>query len=122
LDAVIVVACLFVSQGTFGRPVTLPLVYLALLAFIVSSPLFGRFELPSRSSAGQSPLSKLRSACSRVLVRWSVIVAALLFMAYAFDVGLGLKRSVILTWVVITPIALCLLQVVLLRIQQQSHR
>jgi hypothetical protein len=38
-----------------------------------------------------------------VLVRWSAIVAALLFLVYAFN-----PREVMLTWFVITPIALCL--------------
>src|SRR5215467_14142273 len=81
LDPVIVVACLFVSQDAYGHPVTLPLVYLALLAFIISSPLFGGFDLPYSASSGQSPLSSVPAACSRVLVRWAAIVAGMLFLA-----------------------------------------
>jgi len=115
LDPVIVVACLFACQGLYGRPVSLPLVYLALLAFILSSPLFGGFELPYLSSAGQAPLSKLPAACSRILVRWGVIVAGLLFVAFAFKVGQVFSRRVLLTWFVITPVALTLSQAVRLR-------
>jgi putative colanic acid biosynthesis UDP-glucose lipid carrier transferase len=90
-------------------------VYLALLAFIVSSPLFGSFELPYLSSAGEAPLSKLPAACSRVVVRWGVIVAGLLFLGFAFDVGTLFSRKVLLTWFVVTPMALTLSQAVRLR-------
>ena len=115
LDPVIVVLCLFASQGAFGRPVTLPLVYLALLAFIISSPLFGTFDLPHMISDGQTPLSSLPATCSRVLVRWGAIAAGLLFLAYTFDVGVEFSRKVILTWFAITPAALCLSQAARLR-------
>jgi putative colanic acid biosysnthesis UDP-glucose lipid carrier transferase len=115
LDPVIVVACLFACQGAYGRAVSLPLVYLALLAFIISSPLFGSFDLPYLASSGQQPLSSLPAACSRVLVRWGAIVAGLLFLAFALGVGALFARRVLLTWFVITPVALCLLQAVRLR-------
>lgn len=114
-DPVIVVACLFACQGAYGHHVSLATGYLALFAFIISSPLFGRFDLPHLGSAGQEPLSKLPAACSRVLVRWGAIVAAMLFLVYAFDVGAAFHRGVMLTWFVTTPIALCLSQAVRLR-------
>jgi putative colanic acid biosynthesis UDP-glucose lipid carrier transferase len=115
LDPVIVVVCLFACQGAYGTRVSLATGYLALLAFIISSPLFGSFDLPYLGSAGQAPLSSLPAACSRVLVRWGAIVAGLLFLAFAFDVGALFQRRVILTWFVITPIALCVSQAVRLR-------
>ncbi len=114
LDPVIVVACLFACQGAYGRHVSPATVYLAVFTFIISSPLFGRFDLPY-TSAGQSPLSRLPAACSRVLVRWGAIVAALLFLVYALHVGEAFPRRVMLTWFVITPITLSLLQAVRLR-------
>ena len=115
LDPVIVVVCLFASQGAYGRSVSLPLVYLALLAFIVSSPLFGRFDLPHLTSSSLTPLSSWPAACSRVLVRWGAIVAGLLFVAFAFNLYALFSRRVLLTWFVITPIALCISQAVRLR-------
>jgi len=118
LDPVIVVACLFACQAAYGRHVSLATGYLALFAFIISSPLFGRFDLPylsSVSSAGETPLSRLPAVCSRVLVRWGAIVAALLFVVFAFHASNTFSRRVILTWFVITPIALCLSQAVRLR-------
>jgi putative colanic acid biosynthesis UDP-glucose lipid carrier transferase len=115
LDPILVVGCLFACQGAYGQHFSLATGYLALFAFVISSPLFGRFDLPYLSSAAQTPLSNLTAACSRVLVRWSAIVAALLFLAFAFKIGATFSRRVVLTWFVITPIALCLLQAVRLR-------
>jgi putative colanic acid biosynthesis UDP-glucose lipid carrier transferase len=115
LDAVIVVVCLFASLGAYGLPVTLPSGYLALVAFIISSPLFGSFDLPHMSSSGQTPLSNFPAACSRVLVRWGAIVAGLLFLAYAFQLGEVFPHKVVLTWFAITPAVLCLSQAVRLR-------
>ena len=50
-----------------------------------------------------------------MLVRWGAIVAALLLLIYAFDLRADLNRGVILTWFLITPIALCISQAVRLR-------
>jgi putative colanic acid biosynthesis UDP-glucose lipid carrier transferase len=110
LDPVLVVACLFAAQGAFGRPVTPAIGYLALLAFIISSPLFGRFDLPRSESSSQTPFSRFPTACSRVLVRWGAIVAVLLFTAFAFKLGAEFSRKVMLTWFLITPVALGLAQ------------
>jgi putative colanic acid biosysnthesis UDP-glucose lipid carrier transferase len=115
LDPVIVVACLFACLGAYGSHVSPAIGYLAVLAFVISSPLFGSFDVPYLSSAGQAPLSRLPAACSRVLVRWGAIVAGLLFLGFAFDVGALFPRRVVLTWFVITPIALCASQAVRLR-------
>ena len=114
-DPVIVVACLFASQGAFGLAFTPAIGYLALLVFVISSPLLGRFDLPHSEPPGNAPFSRFPAACSGVLVRWAAIVAALLFIAFAFDVGGVFDRKVLLTWFVTTPLALCLAQAVRLR-------
>jgi len=49
------------------------------------------------------------------LVRWGGIVAAMLFLVFAFKVGAVFSRRIILTWFVITPAALCLAQAVRMR-------
>jgi putative colanic acid biosynthesis UDP-glucose lipid carrier transferase len=115
LDPVIVVSCLFASLGAFRLPLSSAIGYLALVAFIISSPLLGRFDLPYSEPHGQSPFSRFPATCSRVLVRWGAIVAALLFIAFAFNVFELFPRRVMLTWFVITPIALCISQAVRLR-------
>jgi putative colanic acid biosysnthesis UDP-glucose lipid carrier transferase len=121
LDAVIVVLCLVGCQLAYGSPLTPAVGYLALFVFTISSPLFGRFDLPDvQLSVDHTPFSRFGAACSRILVRWGVIVAALLFIAFAFQVGHIFSRRVMLTWVVVTPIALCLLQALRLRASWSS--
>ena len=115
LDPVIVVACLFACQGAYSTPLSPAVGYLALLVFIISSPLFGRFDLPYPIAPGEAPLSRFPAVCSRVLVRWAAIVAALLFIAFAFKISAEFSRGVMLTWFAITPVALCLSHAVRLR-------
>jgi|SRR5580658_7702689 putative colanic acid biosysnthesis UDP-glucose lipid carrier transferase len=115
LDPVIVVACLFACQAAYSVALSPAIGFLALLSLIISSPLFGRFDLPQADTSGEMPLSRLPAACSRVLVRWAAIVAALLFIAFAFKAGAAFSRRVMLTWFVITPVALCVSQAVRLR-------
>ena len=112
LDPVIVVVCLLVSQLVFSQRRTLSVAYLVLFAFIVSALLLYRSDR-NRHRPGETALSRLLAECSRVLVRWGAIVAVLLFFAFAF--AMPLSRRVILTWIVVTPVALCLLQAARLR-------
>jgi putative colanic acid biosynthesis UDP-glucose lipid carrier transferase len=114
-DPVIVVACLFASQGAFGLALSPAIGYLALLVFVISSPLLGRFDLPHSEPPAKTAFSRFPAACSRVLVRWGAIVGALLFIAFVFDVGGMFARKVMLTWFVMTPVALCLAQAMRLR-------
>ena len=117
LDPAIVVVCLLIAQLVqlvFGQRLSFADEDLALFAFIVSGPLLPRSDR-SRLVPGQTASARLRAGCVRVLVRWGAIVAALLFLIYAFDMRGDLNRGVILTWFVITPIALCLSQAVRLR-------
>jgi putative colanic acid biosysnthesis UDP-glucose lipid carrier transferase len=123
LDPVVVVLCLFGCQLAYGQRLTPALGYLALLVFTISSPLFGRFDLPQgAAAANRAPFSRLGHASSRVLVRWSAIVAVLLFIAFAFKFGAIFSRRVMLTWLVITPAALCLLQALRMRVTWSSSR
>lgn len=122
LDPVIVVACLFACQGLYGVALSPQIGYLALITFIISSPLFGRFDLPQANNSGEMPLSRFPAACSRVLVRWAAIVAALLFIAFAFKEGAAFSRRAMLTWFVITPIALSVSQAIRLRASWFAER
>jgi putative colanic acid biosysnthesis UDP-glucose lipid carrier transferase len=116
LDPVIVAACLLGWQLAFQRAVTPAIGYLALVASTLSSPLFGSFNLPPAADAGvQAQFSRLPAACSRVLVRWAAIVAVLLFVEFAFKLNVLFSRKVMLTWIVATPVLLCLSQAVRLR-------
>jgi hypothetical protein len=58
---------------------------------------------------------RLSAACLRVLMRWVAIVAGLLFLGFAFDTGALFSRKVLLTWFIVTPMALCLSKAARLR-------
>lgn len=115
LDPVIVAGCLIGCQLAFARDLPSRVGYVALIAFTLSSPLFGSFDLPTAGSGAQAPFSRLPAACSRVLVRWAAIVAVLLFLAFAFKLNVLFSRKVMLTWIVATPALLCLSQAARLR-------
>jgi len=115
LDPVIVVASLLACQLAFRRGISLQIGYLALFVFIISSPLFGRFDLPYIEPSLQGRFARFPAACSRVVVRWAAIVAVLLFAAFAFKVGADFSRKVMLSWFVVAPTALCAAQAVRMR-------
>jgi hypothetical protein len=55
---------------------------------------------------GQVGGQRLWAECSRVLMRWVAIVAVLTFFAYAFP--MRFSRGALLTWIVVTPVVLCI--------------
>jgi len=111
-DPVIVVACFLGCELIFGQPLSARAGYLALFAFVLSSPLLGRFDVPDVDPIERTPLSRFAMICSRVLVRWGMIVAVLLFTGFAFKVSALFSRKVLLAWFAITPAALAIAQAV----------
>jgi putative colanic acid biosysnthesis UDP-glucose lipid carrier transferase len=122
LDPVIVVVCYVLCQLAFGQRLTAASGYVALFAFILSSPLLGRFDLPELDPTDQNVLAKFSTACTRILVRWGAIVAVLVFTAFAFKVGSLFSRRVMLSWFLITPAALCAVQALRLRVDSIAAR
>lgn len=105
LNPVIVVFCLFACQSAYGRPVSVSLGYLALLAFVVSTPVLSRPDLAKPTTIRPAPFWRLPAV--HILLRWGAIVMGLLFLAFVFDIGPPLfSRNVMVTWFVVTPLAL----------------
>jgi putative colanic acid biosysnthesis UDP-glucose lipid carrier transferase len=102
----IVVACLFVLrvvylQGEFAREYQI----LAVVAFFVGSAVFGELRLLSRRrEAG------LRVDIRMLLLAWTMVVGALLFVGYVTKMSDIFSRRVLLTWIALTPIVLLLAQ------------
>lgn len=111
LDPLIVVVCLLAVQLVLGQRLTIGVQSLALLAFMVSAPLLYRSD---RNQLRPGEVA-LPAACSRVLMRWGTIVIVLLFFGYAFPLLMHFSSAVILTWIVVTAVALCLSQAARLR-------
>jgi putative colanic acid biosynthesis UDP-glucose lipid carrier transferase len=118
LDPLIVVACLIGCHVVYGERLTMATMALALLAFIISTQLFGRFD-PRESAIGPQPVSGFVKTYSRTVLQWGAVVAVLLLAAFALKVSAVFSRKVLLTWFVVTPTALCAAQALRTRVQQR---
>ncbi len=102
LDPLIVVLSLFACELAYGEGISTPTRALALLTFIISSHLFSKLD--ARALRSFSPA--VHGAYSRILLKWACVVAILLLTAFALKVSALFSRRVILTWFVVTPLAL----------------
>jgi len=102
LDPIVTVLTLFVCVLAVGQQFAYVYSGLGLLTYIVSAPIFSRVNHESSVFRKMS----LGGALSRVLLPWAIVVAILLFLAFVFKVSEQFSRTVILSWVAITPLAL----------------
>lgn len=102
LDPLVAVVTLFASVLGYGETITPYVVGVALLTFIVSGPLLSRGE----READGIPGTRRSGTFWRILLRWGAVVAALLFLAFAFKLTALFSRLVMITWFTTTPIAL----------------
>jgi putative colanic acid biosynthesis UDP-glucose lipid carrier transferase len=68
--------------------------------------------IPSRNSSSQIVAGRLELA-TNLLLRWAVLVAALLALGYVTKFSEDFSRRVIVTWVLVTPILLVMLSLLL---------
>ena len=103
LDPLIVVVSLFACEVAYGERISIATRALALLTtFIISSHVFNKLD--ARAPRSFSPA--VRRAYSRILFKWACVVAILLLTAFALKVSAVFSRRVILTWFLVTPLAL----------------
>jgi len=101
LDPLVVVITLLVSALVCHVPLTPALGAVAVLAFIISSRIFGRGDR-EHDLAGKP----LTTTFSRIALEWMSVVCILLFTAFAFKVSALFSRAMMLTWFAATPVAL----------------
>lgn len=101
LDPLVAIIALCACELLLGHSLSDIDAALALLTFVVASPIFGS----SSHDAARSGLP-LAATYSRILLQWAAIIAVLLFFGFAFKVSVQFSRLVILSWFVSTPIAL----------------
>src|SRR3954470_1933807 len=83
--------------------------------FLVLSILAATFTLamlPSRNSTRQIISGRLELA-TNLLLRWAVLVAALLALGYVTKFSEDFSRRVVVTWVLVTPVLLVMLSLIL---------
>jgi putative colanic acid biosynthesis UDP-glucose lipid carrier transferase len=86
-----------------GNSWSLELSGLGLVTFLVSAQIFSPLDLGKRP--GTEGAYKL---VSRILFDWSCVVAVLVFLAAAFKLTHVFLRDVIMSWFLVTPVALLL--------------
>jgi putative colanic acid biosynthesis UDP-glucose lipid carrier transferase len=101
LDPLVAAISLFVCTLAYGQPINDTTLGVGLLTFLIASPIFTRS--PRHSGL---PGSRLYTTYSRIVVEWALVIAILLFLAFAFKVSATFSRLVTVTWFVATPVAL----------------
>jgi Undecaprenyl-phosphate glucose phosphotransferase len=101
LDPLIVVSMFALCALLNGGKVTPPMGAVAVLAFIISSRVFGRSER-DEDLAGK-PFAFI---FSRIALEWISVVCILLLAGFALKVTAQFSRLTMLTWFALTPFAL----------------
>jgi putative colanic acid biosynthesis UDP-glucose lipid carrier transferase len=111
LDPLLVLLSLFACEYAYGHPLTPAPGAYATLTFIIVNQLFNRLD----SRAPERSISVLSWTSRGVALRWAVVVAVLLLVAFAFKVTSELPRKIVLTWFSAAPLLLLAAQAVRLR-------
>ena len=102
LDPLIILLSLFACEFGYGERMTPALGAYATLAFVLTGQLFNRLEI--------RPIGQSFSDFSRTyvpsLLQWGSTVAILLLAAFAFKMSADMSRRVLMTWFLVTPVAL----------------
>jgi putative colanic acid biosysnthesis UDP-glucose lipid carrier transferase len=86
-----------------GRPLSLEFCALGLVAFLISAQVFSPLDLGNRHGRDRT-----RKIVSRIAVEWSCVAALLVFLAASFKLTHVFARDVLVSWFLMTPIALLL--------------
>jgi putative colanic acid biosynthesis UDP-glucose lipid carrier transferase len=98
----VVVLTLGVCVLACGQSLSLQFCALGLVAFLIPAQVFSPLELGNRQ--GITP----RKVASRILLEWSCVVAVLVFLSASFKLTQFFSRDIIVSWFLLTPIALLL--------------
>jgi putative colanic acid biosynthesis UDP-glucose lipid carrier transferase len=98
-----VVLALAVCVLACGQSLSLQFGALGLVAFLISAQVFSPFDL------GTSPgTQRTRKIVSRILLEWGCVVVVLVFLSSSFKLTQLFSRDIIVSWFLLTPIALLL--------------
>jgi len=117
INPTVVALMLWLSALVHDQPFIAPYRVLAVLAFIVAIQVMGRSRLEPLDSAPRF-LRDMR----RVVFHWSYAVALLLLVGFLLKVSEVFSRMVLITWFVVTPVALVVAQVVMRQAMQSLVR
>jgi putative colanic acid biosynthesis UDP-glucose lipid carrier transferase len=111
LDPLLVLLSLFACEYGYGHPLTPGPGAYATLSFIIVDQLF----IPSEVREARHSFADLLRSCKGVALRWATVVFVLLLMAFAFKVTADLPRKIVVSWLMLAPVALFTAQALRLR-------
>jgi len=111
LDPLVIMGVLYLSSIAYGEPFTGYSLVLMVLAFFISSAVYQHID-PYRTWRSGRMLAYVRDT----VVGWGITVAVLLFIGSASGLGYRFDEQVLLTWFLITPVALVASPVAMRRI------
>ena len=94
---------LAVCMRAAGRPLSREICALGLVAFLIAAQVLSPLEFRNRSNA-----KRFYKTALRMLLEWSCVVAILMFLSVSFKLPQFLSRNTIVTWFMVTPLALLL--------------
>jgi len=98
----VVVLTLGVCVFACGQSLSLQFDALGLVAFLITAQVFSPLDLGSRHG------TRTRKIVSRILLEWSCVVAVLVFLSISFKLTHLFPRDIIVSWFLVTPVALLL--------------
>jgi len=101
LDPLVVVLCLLGCVIAHGGPFDPALGAVCILAFIISSRVFGRAH--REEELGSAPVP---TTFYRIVIEWAAVICILLLAGFAFKVTEQFSRATMLTWFALTPFTL----------------
>src|SRR3569833_2021204 len=101
LDPLVVVLCLIGCVIAHGGPIDPALGAVCILAFIISSRVFGRTH--REEELGSAPIP---TTFYRIVIEWAAVICILLLAGFAFKVTEQFSRATMLTWFALTPFTL----------------
>jgi len=100
---VVVVVMLAICEFACNRPLSVEFYALGLVAFVIAAQLFSPLDLGiARGTV------RLRKTVLRILLEWSCVAAVLVFLSVSFKLTHVFSRDIIVSWFLVTPIALLL--------------
>ena len=99
----VVVLTLAICMLAYGRTLSSQFYALGLAAFMIAAQVFSPLDWQNSPAAGRT-----RKVVSRILLEWSCVAAILVFLSASFKLTHMLARDIIVSWFVLTPIALLL--------------
>jgi putative colanic acid biosynthesis UDP-glucose lipid carrier transferase len=118
LDPLILVLSLFCCERAFGEQPSPAFVALTLLTWIICGQLFDRIGASEAASLGYWDFSR---SFTRVLLQWMTVAGMLFLAGLTFKATDIFGRQAILTWFVVTPVALSATHLVRRQVRLRSE-